>query len=342
MSPVYNCFQKRIGVYKEIIIKYAQCISKSEETVHNLRHLRYIVEAARLSSITKASKLLRVSQPAISAAIRACEDEFKIRMFVRNPSQGLTLTPTGRSFVNRARELLETAGDFEQMFNESDDSHLTGRLELACYASPAPLLVPPVLRSFAEQYPDAEVGLHEGNMEQVATFLKDGSADIGLTYDIYVDVDIEHDVVSALVPFAVMSAKNPLARKKELSLRDLVDEQLILLDSPGFREYFFAYFGMYDLKPRVWHRPTTYEMVRGLLGAGNGYSFALVKIKNARSYDGHALVNVELAEAPPQVNLVIASLRGYRRSSLAAAFVDKCKSSLRNVATGAGNGRQTG
>ena len=139
-----------------------------------------------------------------------------------------------------------------------------------------------------------------------------------------------------------MSAKNPLARKKELSLRDLVDEQLILLDSPGFREYFFAYFGMYDLKPRVWHRPTTYEMVRGLLGAGNGYSFALVKIKNARSYDGHALVNVELAEAPPQVNLVIASLRGYRRSSLAAAFVDKCKSSLRNVATGAGNGRQTG
>ena len=65
---------------------------------------------------------------------------------------------------------------------------------------------------------------------------------------------------------------------------------------------------MYDLKPRVWNRPTTYEMVRGLLSTGRGYSFALVKIKNAFSYDGGALVNAELKEVPYQVNLVIASL----------------------------------
>jgi len=133
-----------------------------------------------------------------------------------------------------------------------------------------------------------------------------------------------------------MSVKSPLALKKKLSLQDLADEPLILLDSPGFREYFLGYFGIYNLKPRILHRPTTYEMVRGLLGAGNGYSFALVKIKNARSYDGSTLVNVELAEAPPRVNLVIASLKGYRRGRLAATFVDECKKRLRNVATGSG------
>lgn len=93
---------------------------------------------------------------------------------------------------------------------------------------------------------------------------------------------------------------------------------------------------MYDLKPRVWNRPTTYEMVRGLLSTGRGYSFALVKIKNAFSYDGGALVNVELKEVPHQVNLVIASLKGYRRSQLATAFVDECKFSLQQVATGTG------
>jgi DNA-binding transcriptional LysR family regulator len=304
--------------------------------MHNLRHLRYIVEAARLGSITNASRLLRVSQPAISAAIRACEDEFNIRLFVRNRSQGLALTPSGRKFINRARELLGNVSDFEAMFNEADGGNLAGRVELACYASPAPLLIPPVIQSFAKKYPDVEVGLHEGNMEQVATYLKDGTADFGLTYDIYQDNDIEHEVVTRLAPFAVMSAKNPLARKKKLSLKDLVDEPLILLNSPGFREYFFAYFGMYDMKPNVLHRPTTYEMVRGLLGAGNGYSFALVKIKNARSYDGGALVNVELAETPPQVNLVIALLKEYRRGQLAAAFIEECKNRLSDVATGDG------
>ena len=92
-----------------------------EEDVHNLRHLRYIVEAARLGSITQASRLLRVSQPAISAAIRGLEDEFSIRIFVRSPSQGMALTPSGRSFVNRARELLESARDFEQLFRSAEN-----------------------------------------------------------------------------------------------------------------------------------------------------------------------------------------------------------------------------
>ncbi len=181
--------------------------------MHNLRHLRYVVEAARMGSITNASRLLRVSQPAISAAIRACEQEFGIRLFVRNPSQGMALTPSGRGFVKRARELLENARDFEQMFDETDDGLLTGRLELACYTSPAPLLVPPVIQSFSKKNPAAEIGLHEGNMEQVAAFLKDGTADLGLTYDIYVDNDIEHQVVTRLAPFAVMSATNPLANR---------------------------------------------------------------------------------------------------------------------------------
>ncbi len=307
--------------------------------MHNLRHLRYVVEAARLGGITNASRLLGVSQPAISAAIRACEQEFGLRLFVRNPSKGLALTPSGRNFVNRARELLENATNFERMFDETDNGLLTGRLDVACYTSPAPLFLPPVIGSFARKYPNVEIGLHEGDMEQVATFLKDGTADLGLTYDIYPDNHIEHSVVTRLAPFAQMSPDHPLARKKKLSLKDLVGESWIRLDSPGFREYFFTYFGMYGLKPRVLHRPTTYEMVRGLLAAGNGYSFAFVKLKNTRCYGGFPIVNVHLEEPPPEVNLVIASLKGYRPSRLAESFTGECRKRLRRVATGARAGR---
>ena len=308
--------------------------------MHNLRHLRYIVEAARLGSITHASRLLRVSQPAISAAIRGCEDEFNIRIFVRNPSQGLGLTPSGRSFVNRARELLENANDFEQLFVETIDSQLSGRLELACYTSSAPLLVPPMIQSFSNSFPDVEIGLHEGNLEEVTVYLKNGTADLGLTYDIYPDSNIELYEIAPLRPFVVMSHKNPLAARKKISLKDLDDEPLILLDSPGMREYFYAYFSTYNLKPRILYRPTTYEMVRGLLAAGSGYSIALVKIANDRSYDGGGLVNVELIEEPPKVNLVIATLKGYRRGRLVSTFVEECKKNLCNVATGASGSHQ--
>jgi len=302
--------------------------------MHNLRHLKYIVEAARLGSITQASRQLRVSQPAISAAIRGFEEEFKIRLFVRNPSQGLGLTPSGRQFVTRARELLGSANDFENLFNETEDDHLAGRLELACYAAPAPLLVPNLMQYLAKDHPDIEFGLHEGNMEQIAKWLKDGTADLGLTYDIYPDSDIDHELITELAPFVVVSAKNPLAQKKLISLKELEDEPLISMDSPGYREYFQYYFGMHGLKPKISHRPTTNEMVRGMLATGSGYSLGLVKIKNTHSYDGGSLVNIEIKEVAPRVNLVIATLKGFRRSQLAEAFVQACKKRLNQVATG--------
>jgi len=302
--------------------------------VHNLRHLKYITEAARLGSITEASRRLRVSQPAISAAIRVFEEEFKIRLFVRNPSQGLSLTPSGRHFVTRARELLGNADDFENLFNETEGDNLFGRLEITCYAAPAPLLVPNLFKHFYNQYPDVELGLHEGNMEQVATSIKDGTADLGLTYDIYPDSDIDHDLITELAPFIVMSSKNPLAQKKTVSLKELEKEPLIMMDSPGYRDYLINYFSMYNLKPSIQHRPTTNEMVRGMVSTENGYSISLVKIKNTLSYDGNSLVNVELKEVPPRVNLVIATLKGYRRSRLAEAFIEICKTKLKTVSTG--------
>ena len=91
---------------------------------------------------------------------------------------------------------------------------------------------------------------------------------------------------------------------------------------------------MHGLKPKISHRPTTNEMVRGMLATGSGYSLGLVKIKNTHSYDGSSLVNIEIKEVAPRVNLVIATLKGFRRSQLAEAFVQACKKRLNQVATG--------
>ena len=302
--------------------------------MHNLRHLKYITEAARLGSITEASRRLRVSQPAISAAIRVFEDEFKIRLFVRNPSQGLSLTPSGRHFVTRARELLWNADDFENLFNDTEGDNLSGRLEISCYAAPAPLLVPNLVKHFCNEFPDVELGLQEGNMEQVANSIKDGTADLGLTYDLYPDSDIDHEFIAELAPFVVISSKNPLAKKNIISLKDLENEPMIMMDSPGYREYLINYFSMHNFKPSIQHKPTTNEMSRGMVATGNGFSISLVKIKNSFSYDGSSLVNVELKEVPPSVNLVVATLKGYRRGSLSEAFIQTCKSRLRTVSTG--------
>lgn len=63
-----------------------------------LTQLEYFCVAARYHNITKAAKELFVTQPLISNAIKALEEEFGVNLFFRNNNK-LTLTPEGELFI---------------------------------------------------------------------------------------------------------------------------------------------------------------------------------------------------------------------------------------------------
>ena len=62
-----------------------------------LTQLEYFCVAARYHNITKAAKEFFVTQPSISNAIKALEEEFGVNLFFRNNNK-LTLTPEGELF----------------------------------------------------------------------------------------------------------------------------------------------------------------------------------------------------------------------------------------------------
>ena len=70
-----------------------------------LTQLEYFCVAARYHNITRASKELFVTQPSVSNAIKALEEEFGVNLFYRNNNK-LTLTPEGEKFYQNAEELL--------------------------------------------------------------------------------------------------------------------------------------------------------------------------------------------------------------------------------------------
>ena len=80
-----------------------------------LTQLEYFCVAARYHNITKAAKELFVTQPSISNAIRALEEEFGVNLFFRNNNK-LTLTPEGELFYKSAEELLAHADSVESEF----------------------------------------------------------------------------------------------------------------------------------------------------------------------------------------------------------------------------------
>ena len=125
----------------------------------NLAHLSYVIAVAKTGSITAASTETGISQPAISAAIKGMEESVGYKLFVRNRAKGLSLTPSGRHFVNRAEKLLDDASAFTddvQGFGE----RIAGELQVACYYVISPYVLPPVMEELNRVHPDLNVRLH--------------------------------------------------------------------------------------------------------------------------------------------------------------------------------------
>src|SRR5713226_7622038 len=129
-------------------------------SAYTLRQLRYFAAAAEHGSVAEASRRLHISEPSISAAIKALEDVFGIQLFIRHHATGVTLTPAGTRCFKHAQELLRHANDFEaNAFAENDA--LSGQVELGCFVTIAPLYMPTLLGGFREKYPNVSVNLKD-------------------------------------------------------------------------------------------------------------------------------------------------------------------------------------
>ncbi|MBL4756108.1 MAG: LysR family transcriptional regulator [Rhizobiales bacterium] len=293
----------------------------------NLAHLAYVIAVAKAGSITEASAEVGISQPAISAAIRGLEDTFGYKLFVRNRAKGLALTPTGRRFVGRAQKLLDEAGAFRDEVQGLGD-RVAGEIQIACYHVISPYVLPPVISGLARDHPALSIRLHEGSLVDVVNIVKEGTADIGITYDMFDDSNVHLERLLPVRPHILMSKEHPLMAKKTISLDDLADYPFVMLDMPGVREYYQNLFRQNNIQPDVKFRARSLELVRSLVGLNLGYSFALLPILSRRSYSGDVIIRRPLSHDVDDAHLCLVSPKDTNRPRKIEAFADICRQEI--------------
>jgi LysR family cys regulon transcriptional activator len=146
----------------------------------NLQQLRYLHEIARRGlNVSEAAAALHTSQPGVSRQVRLLEEELGITIFERSGKRLTGVTRPGRQVLEIVGRMLLDARNLKRVGEEYADA-AGGTLDIATTHTQARYRLPPVMQRFIARYPRVRLRLHQGNPEQVAAWVADGDADIGI------------------------------------------------------------------------------------------------------------------------------------------------------------------
>ena len=186
-----------------------------------IRTLRYFLAVAREENMTRAAEQLHVTQPTLSKALKALEDELDKKLFTRH-SFSIRLTAEGVLLRNRAEDLVSMADKITQEFVTLDDI-TGGDIYLGMAESYQIRILARAIKEFRQQYPELHYPITSGDTEQVTEKLDKGLLDFAVLAE---EPDrTKYDFLhfpQADVWGLVFPADDPLAKKKAITVDDLI------------------------------------------------------------------------------------------------------------------------
>jgi LysR family hydrogen peroxide-inducible transcriptional activator len=146
-----------------------------------LTELRYIIAVAREKHFGRAAEACFVSQPTLSVSIKKLESELGVIIFERGGSE-ITLTPIGENIVQQAQRVLDAANQIKEIADQGRDP-LRGALRLGVIYTIGPYLLPRIIKSMIERYPDMPLILQENFTVRLVEMMRTGEIDVAILAD---------------------------------------------------------------------------------------------------------------------------------------------------------------
>lgn len=144
----------------------------------DIYQLKTFVTVAAEGSITKASELLFLSQPAVSAHIKALEDELGLQLFHRT-AKGMSLSAQGLALLPKAEQLLQLQKEL-LLDAKGLKAQLHGCVRLGSNRGSSAKLLGQLLNQLATKYPELDIRMHYGSSAEIQQAIEQGKIDAGL------------------------------------------------------------------------------------------------------------------------------------------------------------------
>jgi DNA-binding transcriptional LysR family regulator len=281
----------------------------------SLRQIDYVIATAESGSTAAAARSLNVSQPSVSLAIAKVEAHFGRPLFARSSGQGVLPTPFGR----------QKLGEFVRLRAQAQgiltpESTQPAQLNLGVFSTLGPLYAPSLVRRFQDSHPNTQIRLHEANLETLADWLETGRIDVALVYDFGLPSTLQITPLADIRPYGLVAGGHPLAGRAAVTLEELLQDPLILMNLPHSRGYFLTLAQMHGINPAIAHETGSVEMLRSMVANGLGVGLLATDIPHETAYDRRSVVRVALKGQLAPHRIALARSARLRATALADQF----------------------
>jgi len=234
---------------------------------------------AESQSISKAARLLHLSQPAVSKHVQQLEETLGVPLFIRSV-RGMDLTPAGLVYLQHVREIAAAHEAVAQRL-QTPAGILTGRLRLGTNKTILSYYLPKILARFKKQFPSVTCEVTDGNTDTIIGALLDQRIDLALIEGPCHRTEIQKEVFFEDEIIWIAAPSHPLAQQAKVTPAMVIECPIVVREvGAGTRQF------MESALRRLGIRPNRLKIVQEIpspagvkrlvsAGLGIGYAFRL-------------------------------------------------------------------
>jgi len=286
-----------------------------------LMQVEGFLEVARRGSVSRAAEALFITQPTLTARLKALERDLGTPLFLRTP-HGMRLTDAGRAWIPYAERALRALVDGRDALAQVMTAS-AGHLMIAAAPAVSTYVLPELLERFVAAHPRVEVSVRTGHSEDVVELVLRDEVQIGLGRTIrHPDLELRPFHTEDMV--LVTAPEHPFTKRPSVTMAEVAGQKLIMFDrTSSYYEIAQGAFLSSGVSLRGLMELDSIEAAKKMVERGLGVAL-LPGSAVAREVHGGTLCVVKMKDAPPMQNTIVVFRRrdAGKPEGIVAAFLE--------------------
>ncbi|SFG66904.1 LysR family transcriptional regulator [Oribacterium sp. WCC10] len=255
-----------------------------------LSQMRYFSASCHIGNISKAADELHISQPSVTTAIKALEDELGVALLHRS-ARAVSPTPDGERFLLRCDEILAMTDALVQEFAEIGLKHKT--INVGIPPMIGSILFPEIFNSFRSKHPEIQINPVEIGSQLAQEEVMNEKLDFAvITMGATVASRLDYIKLTSFDLNYCVGPNHPLCTKKTVSLKEAANYPMILFSGGYYlKQLIDSRFRSLNLNPNILFHSNQLTTIKSFIKDDIASGFIMPQIINKE--DGIIPIPVE-------------------------------------------------